>query len=170
LAAAPATQIMRATTFDPQLEAPGQQSLQSRQRIVLDSLKMFASDPIFGAGLGNFPWVARTYFGSGGHTHNSYLWALTSGGIGVLALYLLLFYVTYRMLKQLERSGPRELLWLSKGLKVNLLLFLVFSGFADMWMSDFLYLIIGLTTAMTYVWRRQEQAVTVPRMPGHLVT
>ena len=44
----------------------------------------------------------------------------------MLALYLLLFYVTYRMLRQLEKSGPRELLWLSKATKANLLLFLIF--------------------------------------------
>lgn len=157
LAVVPATHLVRATTFDPQMEAPGQQSLQSRQRIVIDALKMVATDPIFGAGLGNFPWVARAYFDSGGHTHNSYLWALTSGGIGVLVLYLLLFYVTYRMLRQLENSGPRELHWLSKGLRVNLILFLIFTCFADFWTSDFMYLIIALTTSMTYLWRREEQ-------------
>ena len=80
------------------------------------------------------------FYGSSGHTHNSYLWALTAGGIGVFGLYLLLFYLTYRMLRQLERSGPQELLWLSKGLRVSLVLFMIFSAFADFWLSDFMYL------------------------------
>jgi hypothetical protein len=35
-------------------------------------------------------------------------------------------------------------------------LFLVFSAFADFWVNDFLYLIIGLTVAMTVLWKRQE--------------
>jgi hypothetical protein len=120
---------------------------------------MIGSDPLFGAGFGNFPWVARVFYNSSGATHNSYLWATTSGGVGVLALYLLLFYVTFRMLRQLEREGPAELLWLSKALRVNLLTFLIFSAFADFWLSDFFYLIMGLTVAMTYVWRRQGRTV-----------
>jgi hypothetical protein len=41
-------------------------------------------------------------------------------------------------------------------LRVNLILFLVFSAFADFWVNDFLYLIIGLTVAMTVLWKRQE--------------
>ena len=83
----------------------------------------------------------------------------------MLALYLLLFYVTYRMLSRLEKSGPRELLWLSKATKANLLLFLIFSGFADFWLSDFIYLIIGLAVAMTYLWRRGSEKLP----PIHLV-
>ena len=126
-------------------------------RVVFSALKMIASEPIFGVGIGNFNWIAPALWGTSGVTHNSYLWALTSGGVGVLALYLLLFYVTYRMLRQLEKSGPRELLWLSKATKANLLLFLIFSAFADFWLSDFFYLIIGLTIAMTYLWRREKR-------------
>jgi hypothetical protein len=157
----PATNLMRATTFDPDVVAPGQSSLQNRMHVVFDALKMFASDPIFGAGIGNFPWVARAYFDSNGQTHNSYLWALVSGGIGALTLYLLLFLITYRMLKVAEQAGPRELLWLSKGLKVSLLLFLLFSAFADFWLSDFLYLFVGLTVALAYLPR--EQAAAFPQ-------
>jgi O-antigen ligase len=119
---------------------------------------MTADHPVFGVGLGNFQW-AKAFYGlaRGAPTHNSYLWALTAGGIGVLALYVLLFCVVYRALKKLERSGPPELLWLSKGLKVNLFLFLVFSAFADFWLSDFLYLLLGLTTCMTALWQRERQ-------------
>jgi hypothetical protein len=163
LTVVPATFIERVTTFDPNAQAVGQESLQNRRRVVLNALKMVAADPIFGAGIGNFPWVAPSFFGSRGHTHNSYLWALTSGGIGVFGLYLLLFYVTQRMLKQLEYSGERELLWLSKGLRVNLFLFLIFSGFADVWLSDFLYLMVGLTVAMTRIQQRQQQEMAVVR-------
>jgi hypothetical protein len=152
----PATNLMRATTFDPNVVAPGQTSLQNRLLVVFDALKMFASDPIFGAGIGNFPWVARAYFQSNGQTHNSYLWALVSGGIGTLALYLLLFFITYGMLREAERSAPRELLWLSKGLRVNLILFMLFSAFADFWLSDFLYLFVGLAVALNQLPRVQE--------------
>jgi hypothetical protein len=168
VAVVPHADLERATTFDPAADRAGQASLQNRARVVFGALNMIASDPIFGAGFGNYLWVARAYFGVSGATHNSYLWALTSGGIGVFALYLLLFYVTYRMLKQLERAGPRELLWLVKGTKVNLFLFLICSVSTDFWLSDFLYLNLGLTIAMTHLWRRQEQisfnAAPVPSM------
>jgi hypothetical protein len=157
LAFVPSAFLDRVTTFDPEVDAPGQDSLQNRVHAVHSALSMVASDPLFGAGVGNFTWVARVFYHSPGATHNSYLWATTSGGLGVLGLYLLLFYVTFRMLRQLEREGPRELLWLSKALRVNLITFLIFSAFADFWLSDFLYLMIGLTVAMTYVWRRQGE-------------
>jgi hypothetical protein len=62
------------------------------------------------------------------------------------------------MLKVAEQVGPRELLWLSKGLKVSLLLFLLFSAFADFWLSDFLYLFVGLTVALAYLPREQSAA------------
>ncbi len=80
----------------------------------------------------------------------------------MLALYLLLFYVTYRMLRQLERSGPRELLWLSKATKVIFCCFSFFPIFARFWLSDFLYLIVGLAVAMNHLWRRQKRKVAVP--------
>jgi len=80
-----------------------------------------------------------------------------SGGIIALGLYLLLFYITYRMLRQLERYGPQELLWLSKGLRVGLILFLVFSAFANFWLNNMFFLIIQMTIAMYFCWQRHRQ-------------
>jgi hypothetical protein len=152
LAVVPSSYLERAMNFDTAGDAAGQESLQNRTRVVVGALQMIATDPIFGAGFGNYPWVARAYLGVGGATHNSYLWAFTSGGVGVFASYLLLFCVTYRMLRRLER-GQGELLWLVKATKVNLLLFLICSVSTDFWLSDFLYLIIGLTVSMVYLQR-----------------
>jgi O-antigen ligase len=165
--AMPTAQLVRATTFSPTTEAVGGQSLINRINRISIAIQMIADNPFFGLGIGNFRWMKQALYSLPGEAdpHNSYLWALTAGGIGVLALYLLLFYITYRMLRQLERAGPRELLWLSKGLKVNLILFLVFSAFADFWLSDFLYLIVGLTIAMTYLWKRQE--LRLAQIPPH---
>jgi O-antigen ligase len=120
---------------------------------------MFAQDPILGIGPGNFRWMHQAFYGSDLVTHNSYVWALVSGGIGALALYLVLSYMTYRTLRQLERSGPRELLWVNKGLRINLILFMIASAFADLWHLEFIYLMVGLTVAMT---RLQAQQVLEP--------
>jgi hypothetical protein len=35
--------------------------------------------------------------------------------------------------------------------------FMIFSAFADFWLSDFLYLMVGMSIAMTRVWRQQEE-------------
>jgi O-antigen ligase len=162
VAVVPSAYLERATNFDTAEDSAGQESLQNRTRVALGALQMIATDPIFGAGYGNYPWVARAYLGVSGATHNSYLWAFTSGGVGVFASYLLLFYVTYRMLKRLERVGPQELLWLVKATKVNLLLFLICSISTDFWLSDFLYLIVGLTVAMAYLPQHREQISSSP--------
>jgi O-antigen ligase len=168
-AAVPTAQFLRATNFYPTLVVTGQSSLQSRINRVRVLLEIAASNPIFGIGIGNFYWMHQAGVGVRPNPHNSYLWALSSGGIGVLVLYLLLFYITYRMLKQLERAGPRELLWLSKGLRVNLILFLVFTAFADFWLNYFLYLIVGLTVAMTRLWQDQDQKLAPIRHPSRPV-
>jgi len=156
IALVPTSQLLRATVFDPAVVTAGQASLQTRINKIYGAIEMTAPNPIFGIGIGNFRWMHLAYFGQDGQPHNAYLWSLSAGGIFVLALYLLLFYITYRMLKQLERAGPRELLWVSKGLRVNLILFLVFSAFADFWLVEFLYLIVGLTVAMTRLCQHQE--------------
>jgi O-antigen ligase len=163
----PAGQYMRATSFDPTIQAPGKQSLDKRITRIWHLLETAGSNPVLGIGIGNFGWVNQTRYGDDRQPHNSYLGTLAESGAPVLALYLLLFCVTYRMLSQLKKFGPPEFIWLSKGLSVNLVLFLIFSTFADFWLNDFLYLIIGLTVAMTVFWQRQaanNDLLTSPRL------
>jgi len=159
VAVVPSQNFTRATTFDPSRDTAGQASLKNRIQTDYAALKIGLSNPFLGIGIGNFRWakLGSEGLGRASNTHNGYLWALTSGGVGVFVLYVLLFVHTYRLIKKLERSGPRELLWLSKGLKVNLLLFLLFSAFTDFWLSDFLYLLISLPLAMTLCWQREQQ-------------
>jgi hypothetical protein len=78
-------------------------------------------------------------------------------------LYLMLFYSTYRMLRQLEVRGPPELLWLSKGMRVNLILFMVFSIFANFWISIFVYLFVGLTVSMIRIRPQVDRRVELIR-------
>jgi O-antigen ligase len=155
----PASQYMRATSFDPTAQAPGKQSLNKRINRIWNLLETAASNPILGIGVGNFRWVNQSRYGDDRQPHNSYLGTLAESGMPVLLLYLILFHMTYRMLTELKRWGPRELAWLSKGLRVNLILFLIFSAFADFWLNDFLYLIISLTVAMNILWQRQQARV-----------
>lgn len=162
LAVAPSHDVERATSFNPSADVastPGEASLRNRIATDFAALQIGLSHPLLGIGLGNFHLVEvlTPDIGSQSKTSNGYTWAMTSGGFGVLALYLLLFFLTYRALRRLESSGPPEFLWLSKGLKVNLFLFLLFSAFTDFWLSDFLYLLVAWPIVMTEYWRRQYQ-------------
>jgi O-antigen ligase len=159
----PAANLLRATSFEATLGAVGGQSLINRINTVTAALEMIAFNPILGIGIGNFRWMHQIAYGSDLHPHNSYVGALLSGGIGCLTLYLLLFSITYRMLKQLEKRGPIDLLWMSKGLRISLILFLVASISDDIWLNDFLYIIVGLTVAMTRVWNDQYAKFTTER-------
>lgn len=171
LALAPAAQLTRMTSYSSAAAAKstGGKSMRDRLRTIYSAVELAASNPVLGIGLGNFMWMHKAYYGIENATHNSYLWMLTEGGIGVLVLYLLLFKTTYRMLRQLEARGPPDLLWLSKGLRVNLILFMVFSTFANFWISIFVYLIVGLTVCITRVrpqWNRGVEIMPRPVAVG----
>lgn len=171
----PTKTLQRLVSFNPDQAEPGQDSLRNRIHTDIAAIQIGADHPIFGVGLSNFVWMKAFYgLSRGAPTHNSYLWALTSGGIGAVALYLLLFYVTYTMIRRLERAGPSEWLWLSKALRINVILFLFFSAFADMWLSDFMYLLLGLITSMYYLWQRQRQHLShirfAPKRQRHRVS
>ncbi|MFQ5902522.1 MAG: O-antigen ligase family protein, partial [Candidatus Binatia bacterium] len=99
LVVVPTAQFLRATTFDPAAAVPGQWSLRNRINRTYAGLEMAASNPILGIGIGNFRWMNQAFYGNDQGPHNSYLGTLVEGGIGVLVLYLLLFYITYRMLR-----------------------------------------------------------------------
>lgn len=158
----PAGQLMRATTFEQSVSTAAGHSSESRLRSLAAAVELAASDPIFGVGIGNFRWLHRAYYGRNLETHNSYLWALTSGGIGALFLYLAMFYITFRMLRATERRCDPEILWLVKGLKAGLILFFGFSIFADFWLHLFIYLIIGLTIALNRLSHARRHRAAAP--------
>jgi O-antigen ligase len=153
IAAAPAAQLMRATSFSPERVNPAQDSLKNRINTVLVALDLGAENPVFGVGIGNFKAVKRTLHGlpRREETHNSYLWAVMAGGVPALALYLALFWTTHRTLAMLEAGGPRDLLWIVRGFRFNLLLFLLFSAVADFWASEVFALVIGVPMAAAQI-------------------
>jgi len=159
VAVVPAPLLERATRFNPDVVAPGQESLNNRM-LQLRSAGAFAlGEPIFGIGIGNFEAVSLGRHGIEGGVHNSYVRALVEGGIGVLALYLWLFYVSYRALARVERDGPPELRWLATGTRVGLLLFLLASVTGDIWLNEHLYLVIAISIVLPRV--AQERVVEV---------
>jgi O-antigen ligase len=158
----PAIAVLRSTTFAVAHTGPGGQSLTDRVNTLYAGLSMVAADPIFGVGLGNFLWMHAASYGLNRLPHNSILWALAEGGIGVLVLYVLLFYATYRMLRRLEVAGPPDLVWLAKGFRFNLVLLMVFALSDDVCLTGLFYLILAATGALARVWQLRLQAVERP--------
>lgn len=161
----PAIAVLRSTSFETTSSAPGAHSLHDRLNTISAAVGMIASDPVFGVGIGNFLWRNAAAHGFQTFPHNSYLWAFSEGGIGVLVLYLVLLYATYRMLRQLEAAGPPDLVWVAKGLRFNLILLLVFGLSDDVFLTDLFYLLLASTSAMFRLWQIQLQSYAPARYP-----
>ena len=153
----PTTSLLRATSFEATQHTGAGESLSNRINTVTSAFEMILSNPVLGIGIGNFRWLHQIASGSDLYPHNSYLGALLDGGVFCLALYLILFYSTYQMLMELEKTGPHELVWMSKAFRINLILFLIASISDDVWLNDFLYLMVGFTVAMTRIWKSSYQ-------------
>ncbi|HXG02317.1 MAG TPA: O-antigen ligase family protein [Candidatus Binatia bacterium] len=146
LVAVPEVQRGRAVSFD----VSGPTTI-GRVHTVEAAAVMLAEHPIFGVGPGNFAWRNFIMTGHFMGTHNSYLWALTSGGPLLLLLYLVLFHRTYRTLRDIERRGAGDFGWLATALRVNLIIFLVFSFFANIWLAEVFWILIALTVVLRRV-------------------
>lgn len=148
----PQESLDRIANLNPMAEGHdtiGTHSTERRVETVGLGWNMFLSYPLFGVGLGNFREVARQVYADPFYRppHNSYIWALSEGGIFCFALFLLLFYVTWRDIKWLQHSPatPPDLLWIAAAMEPTLILLLFYSVFADMWLNPITYILLILT-------------------------
>jgi O-antigen ligase len=155
LLAAPTAMVERATSY-----GAAEPTTAGRLDTYRAALTMFVEHPILGIGAGNFEWRNEELTGRPIGTHNSYLWALTAGGPVLLLLYLALFYTTHRTLRAVERRGPRQFEWLATALRLNLIAFLAFSLFAEVWIGEPLNLLVGPTVVLTRVAGARWRPVT----------
>lgn len=127
----------------------GTHSTERRVETVGLGWDIFLEYPIFGVGLGNFREVARQVYNDPFYRppHNSYIWALSEGGIFTFLLFLLLYWMTLRDIRWIQRSPatPSDLRWIAAALEPSLLLLLFYSFFADMWLNPITYILIVLT-------------------------
>ncbi|MCC6767263.1 MAG: O-antigen ligase family protein [Deltaproteobacteria bacterium] len=127
----------------------GTHSTERRVETVGLGWDIFLEYPIFGIGLGNFREVARQVYNDPFYRppHNSYIWALSEGGIFCFALFLLLYWVTLRDIRWIQRSPatPSDLRWIAAALEPSLVLLLFYSFFADMWLNPITYILVVLT-------------------------
>jgi O-antigen ligase len=127
----------------------GTHSTERRVETVGLGWDIFLEYPLFGIGLGNFREVARQVYNDPFYRppHNSYIWALSEGGIFCFILFLLLYYVTIRDIRWLQRSPatPEDLRWIAAALEPSVYLLLFYSFFADMWLNPITYILIIVT-------------------------
>lgn len=127
----------------------GTHSTERRVETVGLGWDIFLEYPIFGIGIGNFREVARQVYNDPFYRppHNSYIWALSEGGIFCFILFLMLYWATLRDIRWLQRSPatPADLRWIAAALEPSLILLLFYSFFADMWLNPIAYILIVLT-------------------------
>lgn len=127
----------------------GTHSTERRVETVGLGWELFLEYPVSGIGLGNFREVARQVYNDPFYRppHNSYIWALSEGGIFCFLLFLVLFYVTVRDIRWVQHSPalPEDVRWIAAGIESSIYLLLFYSFFADMWLSPITYILIVLT-------------------------
>jgi len=127
----------------------GTHSTERRVETVGLGWDIFLEHPIFGIGIGNFREVARQVYNDPFYRppHNSYIWALSEGGIFCFLLFLMLYYVTIRDIRWIQQSPatPDDLRWIADALEPSVYLLLFYSFFADMWLNPISYILIIVT-------------------------
>lgn len=158
------SEILQEDSFEATGSAGG------RFRTAQSAARVWFDYPIFGVGIGNFESerAATDPFGVVGPPHNSYLWALSEGGLVAFALYMWMFAWTIRKIHEIRweyeaRYGPMELGWMVSAMRTALFGFLFFSFFADMWYHDFFYIIMGMCFALIRVHEHYAETGVVPR-------
>ncbi len=146
----------------------GTASTEFRAAAVEHSLALIRQHPILGVGLGNFRWVNRYYHGFFKPPHNSYLWAAAEGGVVLLSAYLLLFRQLWRRFGRLRSAytDHPQLAFFPHWLRVYMVLLLFFSFFADVWLEEHIFLLVGSAILLDR-WRRDPVRAVVPAVaPG----
>src|SRR4029453_16524384 len=136
------------TRFNPQKGRVCASSNVMREETLERAWQMAKDYPLFGVGLGNFREVSRQIYKDDYFRppHNSYLWAISDGGLFVLAGYGLLFWVSWKDLQTIKQLAHRDReiqVWAS-AIRVVFLLFFFYSVFADLWLNPLMYVILGL--------------------------
>ncbi len=144
----PPETFSRMIDFTPTKGEVGASSNVMREETLERAWQMSMDYPLFGVGLGNFREVSRQVYKDKYYRppHNSYLWAMSEGGLFVLAGYLLLFWVTWKDLqvtRRLAHRDPEIEVW-ACAIRAVFLLFFFYSLFADLWLNPIIYALLGL--------------------------
>jgi hypothetical protein len=146
----------------------GSTSTEFRTATLMDSVDLIQRYPLTGVGLGNFRWMHKHLHGRFKPPHNSYVWAMSEGGIPLLLIFGGLFVVLWRRLGALRvpYAQHAELRGFPQFLRVYMVFFLFFSMFADVWIEEHIFLLVGATMLMERWLTHPPAAAVVPPPVG----
>jgi hypothetical protein len=159
----PTQYLERITSLGARRGAEGHGSTSARLGLLAVGWNIFLDHPLTGIGVGNFRWVSIADYQADriSALHNSYLLTLVEGGLLLFIPYLLLYAYLWRSLGRTRRLAAVHpevgLGWLVEAMQVILVMFLVFSAFADLWHDIYPFLIAGFAASLAGIYRRAEE-------------
>lgn len=146
-------------------------SFEDRKYLMLRAIDGIEQYPILGLGIKNFDTYSLIWH----DVHMAYLQICVEGGIPVLILYLIFFYLGFKNLKILRRTknlDPDIVLFVG-ALQSSLVGFVVGALFAPEAYQFFPYFAVAFTATLLQTVREQEQApgeaVPAPKKPRHFL-
>jgi len=152
LALMPGFVAERMDTIELDTEYQSDGSAASRLNLVKVGSKMAMSNPIVGVGPGNFPYLAMTYdHWYPAEPHNIWLKAAAEYGFPMLTLFALTLLMILRNLgrerKRARLEGDRETEMLATALSCAIIGFCATATFTSVFVSEYLWAIIGVAGA-----------------------
>ena len=147
--------------FNPSIDPLDKGSAGTRRELLMMSLKLTATHPIFGVGPGQFESVTQTWF----LTHNTYTQLSSEVGIPGFILFILILRRVFRNLKDVTkterfRSDPQVEIF-GSALRASFAGYLVGAFFASYAYELFIYALVAFTGVL-YKACQDEPAVTPP--------
>lgn len=152
-------------------------SLAARKALLVKSIYIAATHPIFGVGPSCFPLVDKAWLVA----HNTYTELAAEAGIPAMILFLLAIWAAFKNVGQVRASQPyredTEFRLFTQALWAGLAAYLLGACFASTEYNLYPYFMVGYTCAMVqimnqpegYGWGRKRQnlsKVTYDRIPG----
>ncbi len=139
--------------FNPSVDPMDQGSAEARRRLLIMSLELTATHPIFGVGPGQFQNITQTWF----VTHNTYTQLSSETGIPGILLFVLLLRQAFRNLKAIRntqrfQTDPEAQIFAST-LRAAFVGYLVSAFFAAYGYELFIYALVAFTGVLNNVFQ-----------------
>lgn len=137
--------------FDSNLDAVGSSS--ARRELLIHSIKVALRYPLFGVGMGNYPFKAPQNHVS----HNAYTQVAAELGMAALVFYTLFIITPLKRLWQIERETfdarrKSRFYYLAIGMQASLVAYMVGSFFASVAYQWYVYYLVAYAIALRRIY------------------
>lgn len=154
----------------PQAESMDRGSAEARKQLLMKSIEVTATHPLFGIGIGNFPSYSNMWM----VTHNTYTEFSAEAGIPAVVIFVLILQKAFQKLRAV-RSNPvlkqdEHLQLVVSALWAGLAAYMVGAFFACTARELFPYFMVGYTTALYKISSlRAETVAAIPSLEPAVV-